>query len=562
MRGGWRWTSLDTELPPEVLDRVRRRLGHVAAVVSALLFLVNFFTWAGYLGFGRAGTLELAFGGDLISLALAVTMWRVARSERIGAMPALRTGLVVEVLLCTSLSMITIHNDIVELGRVPKLTWATMVIAVFPLIVPVHARTTVWVSALSALPTPAAVMLWGGQLYPDTARLAAEAFAAWLPQAVAVGVAVAGSRVIYDAYVHADELVQQERLLHTVLDSVNTALLLVDQDEKLRFYNGAAASLMHENVAGRASILGHPLDDVLNAHARKLLSVTSKSDGMLIAEAENEPEETYHVTRHPVELQYRAHTLWIIRPVTREVRARETAAYRRVIRIFSHEMNSSLSPVKSVLHSARKLLHGSEHRARLDSAFEVVTARIEHLQRFLAGYMRLVRLPQPRRAPVDWAEFLEHLRTLHVFRLTSQPPPEPAMFDAGQIQQVLINLFNNALEADSPPQAICLDIQRETGRWRLSVHDGGHGMSREVREQALVPLFSTRPQGSGLGLSLCREIVEAHGGSMTLTSRAPTGTTVSFTLPIEPVDELHPHDRGQLLAARPPGGTGPEPSAK
>jgi signal transduction histidine kinase len=111
------------------------------------------------------------------------------------------------------------------------------------------------------------------------------------------------------------------------------------------------------------------------------------------------------------------------------------------------------------------------------------------------------------------------------------PPAVPGWFDAAQVEQVLINLLKNAQEAGGPPEAVSLEVDEAEGGVRLRVHDRGRGLAPEVLQHALLPFYTTKEKGSGVGLALCREIVDAHHGRLRLENREGGGTTVTVWLP-------------------------------
>ncbi len=173
---------------------------------------------------------------------------------------------------------------------------------------------------------------------------------------------------------------------------------------------------------------------------------------------------------------------------------------------------------------------------RLDPIFDSIRERVEHLSGFLEGYARYARLPRPSKQAVDWAAWLEGPRKLFVFDVPTEPPALPGWFDPVQLEQVLINLLKNAVEASAGEPQITVEILRlPDGGTRLEVLDRGRGMREEVMRQALLPFYSTKQAGSGVGLPLCREIVEGHGGTLRIQERRGGGTVVSLWLPPAPV---------------------------
>jgi two-component system nitrogen regulation sensor histidine kinase NtrY len=206
--------------------------------------------------------------------------------------------------------------------------------------------------------------------------------------------------------------------------------------------------------------------------------------------------------------------------------------WKRAIRTLSHEINNSLAPIASLARSVRHMAGNPEHAGRLDAALDVIDERSTHLKEFLEGYARFARLPAPVPREVDLDLFLGELRQLFPFRLDGDPPRRPARFDPGQMQQALINLLKNAQESGSPPEKVRLAVEDlGEGGVRFRVLDRGSGMSDEVLRKALLPFYTSKPGGSGLGLPLCREIVEGHGGHLRIERRAGGGTEVVCWLP-------------------------------
>jgi two-component system, NtrC family, nitrogen regulation sensor histidine kinase NtrY len=132
---------------------------------------------------------------------------------------------------------------------------------------------------------------------------------------------------------------------------------------------------------------------------------------------------------------------------------------------------------------------------------------------------------------VHWPQFLARLEGTVPFRIEGALPERPATFDASQLEQVMINLLKNAAESGSPATDITLSVRELAGAVSLEVGDRGTGLSGETLRDALLPFYSTKPTGTGLGLTLCREIVEAHGGRLSLANRAGGGALASVWLP-------------------------------
>ncbi len=218
-----------------------------------------------------------------------------------------------------------------------------------------------------------------------------------------------------------------------------------------------------------------------------------------------------------------------MRRFTGELRRQEVQTWKKVIRVISHELNNSLAPISSLAHSGRELATRGQPQA-LEKVFATIEERARHLDSFVRGYAEVAKLPTPRRQRTAWAGLLETLAAQQPFAWTA-PDGAAADIDGAQIGQTLINLVKNAHESGSPADAVRVDVQRVGRYWRVDVHDRGSGMSESVMANALLPFYSTKRSGTGLGLALAREISEAHDGRIALANRDGGGLTVSLWLP-------------------------------
>ena len=321
-------------------------------------------------------------------------------------------------------------------------------------------------------------------------------------------------------------LFQRELLLDTVVQNTPTALALVEQGGHVVYANIAARQLLN----GGRTMNGELFDAILaNAPEPLARAVASGGDGLFSVQLEHE-EETFHLSQRAFKLQGKPHTLYQLKRLTRELARQEVATWKKVIRVISHELNNSLGPIRSLSHSGREFARKGDV-ARLSTVFETIEERTHHLETFTQGYARFAKLPQPRPEPVAWQPLLDALGHNYRFALAGALPPSPGWFDRAQIEQVLINLLKNAHESGSAPDAIELGVTPRGREIRIDVRDRGSGMSEAVLANALLPFYSTKRSGSGLGLALAREIVEAHGGRVQLSNRADGGLTVTLVLP-------------------------------
>lgn len=204
--------------------------------------------------------------------------------------------------------------------------------------------------------------------------------------------------------------------------------------------------------------------------------------------------------------------------------------------MISHELNNSLAPLASLAHSGAELVRRGQ-TARLPQILATIEERTRHLESFILGYARFAKLPAPRPASCAWQPFLDSLAAQISFVLDGAPPVQPAFFDAAQLQQALINLLKNAHESGSSADCVSMHLSQAHGMLRIEVRDRGPGMTEAVMDNALVPFYSTKRSGTGLGLALTREIAEAHGGRLVLANREGGGLAVTLMLPQPAIEE-------------------------
>jgi two-component system, NtrC family, nitrogen regulation sensor histidine kinase NtrY len=327
-------------------------------------------------------------------------------------------------------------------------------------------------------------------------------------------------------------LAQRELLLDTVIQNTATAIVLLDANAHVVLDNLSARALINrgrpmQGLAWQALSADMPtaLQQALTVDADSFCSL--RMDGA---------DEVFHLSQQRFTLQARAHQLIQLRRLTAELSRQELQVLKKVIRVMSHELNNSLAPISSMAHSGKMLLERGQTQP-LAQVFSTIGERAKHLAEFIAGYGALAKLPTPVLANVALAPVFARVTSLVGVGHSGELDVSLCVLaDVAQLEQLLINVLKNAKEAESAPELITLRAQRwvnpdgRTPMLSIEVLDRGSGMSESVLRQALMPFFSTK-RSSGLGLALAREIVDAHGGSLSLSAREGGGAVVRVLLP-------------------------------
>lgn len=338
-------------------------------------------------------------------------------------------------------------------------------------------------------------------------------------------------------------LVQRELLLDTMVQNTPVSMLLLanggDGVQRVMFSNLAARKLLHNGW----KLEGQAMQNVLETMPVELRDAIERGGDSLFAvrgpgdvddEADDDDEQVYHLSRRSFHLNGRPHDLLLIRLLTAELRRQEVQTWKKVIRVISHELNNSLAPIASLAHSGGELVRRGKTE-RLEEVFATIEDRSRHLEGFIRGYARFAKLPQPQLQNVQWKQFLAGLQLQIPFRITDIPEDLQGRVDIAQLGQALLNLLKNAHEACSEAEPPNDDVELRLTRlpqWlRIEVLDRGKGMNEAVLQNALMPFYSTKRNGTGLGLALTREIVEAHGGRVSLQNRREGGLCVAIFLP-------------------------------
>jgi len=327
-----------------------------------------------------------------------------------------------------------------------------------------------------------------------------------------------------------DEL-EAVSLLRNVLGEIDVAVFAFDGEHRLRMLNGAGERLLGmraERAMGReAEEIG--LADCLTGEPDRTLSLDVPGG-----------EGRWELRRGGYRHLGRPRRLIVLSNVSRALRAEELTAWKRLIRVMSHELNNSLAPIRSLAGSLDRLVADDNPpdgwQEDLRAGLRVIASRAEALNSFVGAYATLAKLPRPQPEPVDVSALLRRVAELEArLPVTIKAGPDVTVHaDRAQLEQLLINLVKNAVDAGLEPGGAVTLGWEVTGRHlQLTVCDEGPGLSETAN--LFVPFYSTRPGGTGIGLVLCRQIAEAHGGSITLENRTgAAGCEARVVLPLQP----------------------------
>jgi PAS domain S-box-containing protein len=318
-------------------------------------------------------------------------------------------------------------------------------------------------------------------------------------------------------------------LLRKVMEEIDVAVFAFDEQRRLRLVNRAGERLLGE--AGGA---------LLGREASELgLAEYLRDEGPATAQrAFPGGAGRWGVARSAFREGGRPHRLLVLTDLTRPLREEELRAWQRLVRVLGHELNNSLAPIRSIAGSLAAIAGREplpeDWREDMREGLAIIAARSEALARFLGAYARLAALPRPAPGPVPLADVVRRVVRMEV-RLPVAVAEGPAVTvpaDGDQLEQLLINLVKNAVEAAlETGGGVAVRWTVAAGQVELRVEDEGPGLAATAN--LFVPFFTTKAGGSGIGLVLCRQIAEGHGGALALENRAERGCVAVLRLPLQ-----------------------------
>lgn len=327
--------------------------------------------------------------------------------------------------------------------------------------------------------------------------------------------------------------IEATALLNKIMDEIDVAIFAFDDTGRLRLLN-----------RGGERVLGQPGDRVIGRRAENLrLGECLEGETPRIEDITFSGRSArWEIRRTQFRQEGHVHQLLVLSDLTRALREEERLAFQRVVQVLRHEINNSLAPIHSLAGSLDSLLNRDpeppDMREDLQQGLNVIAGRSKALSRFMASYAQLSQLPEPKLVPLDvneWVRRVVDLETRIDIEIVAGPMIQiPA--DGDQLDQLLINLLGNAvdaaLETGGGVTVTWKQLNGYSPQLELRVDDEGPGLPD--RRNLFVPFFTTKPQGSGIGLVLSRQIAEAHGGALTLENRVPgPGCRARLRLPTQ-----------------------------
>jgi nitrogen fixation/metabolism regulation signal transduction histidine kinase len=334
----------------------------------------------------------------------------------------------------------------------------------------------------------------------------------------------------------------QYHYLKTMIEHVKIALFSFDESGKIQFINKTASELL--NVYSNHNI---SKIESIDSNLHRLIIDLKSGESELLKLKLNDTILHLSVYATEIKIQKKSIKLISLQNIKQELEYQELESWQKLIRVLTHEIMNSVTPISSLSNSINETLSEtngkkSELQNISDDDFEDIISSLKTIEnrskgllKFVSSYKQLTKIPQPDIKEVNLSELINHCITLLKqklveleiqFTFNNQNEQLNCYADYDLIEQVMINLLINAIDAvkDQKKSQISVEIQGNAGKYKISIKDNGKGIDPDEIDKIFIPFYTTKKEGSGIGLSLSRQIMRLHKGNIQVNSEQGKGT--------------------------------------
>ncbi len=339
----------------------------------------------------------------------------------------------------------------------------------------------------------------------------------------------------------------QNSYLHAVVEHLDTALICFDNTGKIEFINDAASKLLNKKYISSVSIIGK-----LNKELGDTLKSIRAGDHIVLKTVLGNELQSLILTATEFILLEKNYKLVSLQNIKNALDEREIESWQKVIKVLTHEIMNSMTPIVSLSHYVKKVVDDktllprladetSQQHRDLQQSIEAISSRSQGLMEFVNSYRSLSNLPQPDFSEIEIEALFQRIESLLKEMLDSkgvtfitqlESHDVTLVADVKLLEQVLINLISNAIDAMEVVENPCIQLwcnKNRNGKTLIQVKDNGCGISKDVMENIFTPFFTTKEQGSGIGLSLSRQLTRLNKGTLTVSSSEGVGSQFTLT---------------------------------
>ena len=339
------------------------------------------------------------------------------------------------------------------------------------------------------------------------------------------------------------ENLAQLYFIEALVKHARVGLLALDHSNRIYFVNQAFTQLLGYPRMKTGDLITESLASFWN-EIRSL----KHNDKTSFEWIQNDKFATLSCILSEFSIEGNTYRLYALQNIQSEIEETEISAWKKLMRILTHEIMNSASPIFSLSSSLNEILTDESMETdakeqKLKTGLHTIADRSSGLMKFVEAYQQLTRIPDPVCEPQDMREILQHITDLFEPELNAKnirlntivrPNVKPWFIDKYLFQQVLINVVKNAIEAleDFDNGEITISLMRNTEENFIKIQDNGKGIPNDKMDKIFIPFFSTKPNGTGIGLALSRQIIKLHNGQMNVLSKEQEGTTIIISIPV------------------------------